>query len=797
MSEQGEIESSSKHELIPLIYQEIKANWQRYKQSLGIWTFDDMLDLAEQISENSLFINVMRQRFQYVIVDEFQDTDPKQWNIFKKLFVEASSNTKLFIIGDPKQAIYRFKGGDVETYQKAKKELLNHSQPIILNQNFRSVPAVIEAINLLFKDLLENVDVTAGKQNFDDHCSVGMEVWYGDNLNEIKIAQNIAQEIDKLLDERILKEQEQIAILVRTRKQGQIIVKELEDKNIPYSFYKQNTLFQNPEAYEIYSFLQTLVSQQNDYQLCSTNLFNPERNTIVEIYPKIQNYQWAFWRYLARNGKYLELFTDLFKILELESNCILKESLEQLHHYQALSQIMIDWSYQNNSSIENLTLRLKKYIQKDSQITDDQEIEQEGAFSLLEQKVILMTIHASKGLEFSHVFLFGLWKENKDTKDWTIIHDENNARKIYFKNKEQVEKKVTKELNQELLNLIYVACTRAKNMVYFPVLKKLQKGNLPEKYQTLCDKLFNELRQNDCFKFVEIDQHCESLVKKGHLPDPSYIPFSQKENISISLKERQNPLLIKSYSSLSHTEMTSMKFSEESHIKQNVDAMEYDFTVSNLQTEFDEELPKGVNTGNFLHEALEIVDIQKLKKCYMKSKKQNWQESENQEFVQLRKKYGIDEKFQEQYLNMIWNAWTQEFVIESNKKLKPLCQASQYIREPRFFFQYQENKILNGAIDLVFQYEEKIYFVDWKSNWLDDYSQENLQKVVKKKYSLQIAIYAQAVKRWLRIQSEQDFKDRFGGCLYIFLRSIHKNTGLYFYCPRWQELCDFEQHYLF
>jgi len=101
-----------------------------YKKKKGLLSFDDMIMRVDKaLKKNRNLCHILNERFRYGLIDEFQDTDPRQWNIFKNIFLNhANSNSKLFIIGDPKQAIYSFRGAELTTYSSAKEELLNNQK---------------------------------------------------------------------------------------------------------------------------------------------------------------------------------------------------------------------------------------------------------------------------------------------------------------------------------------------------------------------------------------------------------------------------------------------------------------------------------------------------------------------------------------------------------------------------------------------------------------------------------------------------------------------------------------------
>ncbi|MGY0560485.1 exodeoxyribonuclease V subunit beta [Luteimonas sp. A277] len=122
----------------------------RHKQQVRVLTYDDLIDRVAEALEGEhadALAARLREQYRIALVDEFQDTDPRQWQIFSRVFGAGSPDSALFLIGDPKQAIYGFRGGDVETYLAAR-ETAEMAPP--LSHNFRSRPAVLGSIEALY-----------------------------------------------------------------------------------------------------------------------------------------------------------------------------------------------------------------------------------------------------------------------------------------------------------------------------------------------------------------------------------------------------------------------------------------------------------------------------------------------------------------------------------------------------------------------------------------------------------------------------------------------------------------------
>ncbi|MFO7951509.1 MAG: UvrD-helicase domain-containing protein, partial [Bacillota bacterium] len=286
------VESFFAYELLPRIQKRLAAR----KRSLGQIDFDDMLlGVKDALSGegSEVLLEALRRRWKYALVDEFQDTDPVQWEVFQKIFVKGTDKHRLFVIGDPKQAVYGFRGADVHTYELAKKYLLENCKAarVPLTYNFRSSEALIEATNEIItaKDSAGR-DFFSGLNRYDEPVECGDRPRFareaekeaspvhllhlyneGDKLRAATLRQGlavfIAQEIRRLTGEKAPlvtgSEKKEAApvtlsdiyILTRTTREGEQVGKVLQAYGIPHAYYKQEGLFQTEEASNVYRLL--------------------------------------------------------------------------------------------------------------------------------------------------------------------------------------------------------------------------------------------------------------------------------------------------------------------------------------------------------------------------------------------------------------------------------------------------------------------------------------------------------------------------------------------------------------
>ena len=132
---------------------------ERHKATTGEFDFDDQIQgvaLALDGKHGDELIRSMRAQYRFALIDEFQDTDELQWSFFERVFLESKGRNLVYLIGDPKQAIYGFRGADVHTYLEARDRVVEAGTPLVpLSENFRSTRALIDAYNFLLDSSAE------------------------------------------------------------------------------------------------------------------------------------------------------------------------------------------------------------------------------------------------------------------------------------------------------------------------------------------------------------------------------------------------------------------------------------------------------------------------------------------------------------------------------------------------------------------------------------------------------------------------------------------------------------------
>jgi len=495
------------------------------KRQNGWISYDDMLSQVESAicnGNSSTLIKKLQGKYKVAFVDEFQDTDPVQWKIFRKLFLEHTveyAGNLLYLIGDPKQAIYSFRGADVYAYLDAKNEMAQLSAAgkanlYSLATNWRSQPELVHAFNNLFcrkewfaphrqADKFEIGYQTAESPEKTDLPTILV----ADNshrpaLNVVDLsgpkspkavkpglARFIAAEIRYLItcggieiqaknnDRRPL-DFGDICVLVRGKSDVSLLEPELADRKIPYTFYKKPGLFMSDEAVCL-SLVFHAVSDPGNIPDAKKALLTPffeyepadlydYENLPVSHPLKQLLFQWNEY---AGSRKWSRLFQSLME----DSGMLFREteSYDWDRKYTNFRQIfehleMI--AYRKNLDFRGLSALLDSYRKQAVSANDDADIHQ---IETEDRKVQIMTMHVSKGLQFPVVFIAGgLTQPFSDSYHVYHMHDEGNpssgTRKIIDLSKQLDEKKHLREREDEDKRLYYVALTRAQFKLYLP-----------------------------------------------------------------------------------------------------------------------------------------------------------------------------------------------------------------------------------------------------------------------------------------------------------------------------------------
>ena len=424
-----EIDKANRRPLLFEVYQKYVA---RCKKSDAM-DFDDLL-----LNTNILFRDspeILRQyqdKFSYILVDEYQDTNFSQYLIVKKL---GEMHKNVCVVGDDAQSIYSFRGALIENILNFKKDYPD-CQTYKLEQNYRSTQTIVNAANSLIEKNKEQLKKTVFSKN-----SIGEKIEVILNRTDNEEGFWVSNAI---LDTTLSKHYQysDFAILYRTHSQSRIFEEALRKRNIPYKVYGSISFYQRKEIKDMLSYLRLLVNPKDDEALKRVINY-PARGIGKTSLNKIEiaslDFNISIWDVVLNPAQYevninkgtqakIGAFAELIelhqkKISELDAyqvayelasaSGILKElysgiTPEERSKYENLEELLngIKEFADNLLEEEGESASLERYLENVSLLTD-QDNEKEEDFN----KVSIMTIHAAKGLEFKQVFIAGVEEE--------------------------------------------------------------------------------------------------------------------------------------------------------------------------------------------------------------------------------------------------------------------------------------------------------------------------------------------------------------------------------------------------
>ena len=808
--------------------------------------FDDMLSRLHDAlkgGNGERLAQVIRDQFPVALIDEFQDTDPTQYGIFSALY-EGQEDTGWFMIGDPKQAIYAFRGADVFTYLKARRATAgNH---YTLDKNFRSADAMVSAVNHLFTYsqntfgdvfMMDNaIPFEAVKANgrkdvllVDSKEKSGITLWVDEQEKPVSAGQyrdeqaaRCASEIAHLLNGAVKGvtgfqkadsfrplHPNDIAILVRDRTEAKAIRDALMQRQVRSVYLSdQDSVFAQPEAHDLLLILHACATPESDTRVRSAlacavldlayaelDALNQDEVRWEETVEQFHGYrhQWQSQGVLpmlrsllmdfhvpARLSQSLDGERALTNLLHLAE--LLQQAATQLDGEQSLIRYLEDTVEEGRSSSKESILRLE---------SDD-------------DRVKVITIHKSKGLEYPLVYLpFICSFRPADKNKPPLRYHENDHLNVSLEPDETVENKADHERLAEDMRLLYVALTRACHTCTLglaPYIKGRGKQNQLEK-SAIGRLLFGNGVANDGLRtaLAPVAHDAVSIIAAPDSHTECYQPKAEARTLRTPLipaaRQRQ-PWWIASYSALKQVQETLAPADP----RGDQLAEQQDDTVIDDAEPLPDTIhafPRGAAPGTLLHDVLE--------------------QAANQRFTQtladpVEFETSVEEKLQargwQDFMEVIRQWWKQAVTtpLPLAKSEIALHTLHTYVPELEFVFPAHQVKVaemdtlirqhihpqhprprleadtlngmLKGFIDLVFEHDGKYYVLDYKSNWLgvDDsaYTLDAMTgAVLEKRYEVQYVLYLLALHRLLKSRlPDYDPDQHLGGAVYVFLRGL-------------------------
>ncbi len=803
---------------------------QQYKKNKGILTYNDLItSLYKTLELNQKLLENLQNQFQVCIIDEFQDTDFFQWSIFKKIFLGKSGNI-LIAVGDPKQAIYGFRGADLYIYLKAKNEISKHNPSDInsrifqLSINYRSSQNFVNAINTLFRSVFEHfykkteirkdcqieyTEIKSKNTNLDNNKNQTLYKMYKP-INFIEVNQNytnlarreagniIAKIIYDLVKNYNYKYSE-IAILYRSSIEAEFIKKILLRWELPFVDYTNINVFNTLEAIAMEYLLCFLAHPEDTVVRKKFLLYYFIDIPYIEIEVIEQNSfdfqeKISEWNQILEKRNWFQLFYRILEDTKFYYKYLAFPDYERkITNFEHLIEILVEIGTTKKLGAIELYHEFKKLK---NLVSEEYELKLDSE----DEKIQLLTIHKSKGLEFRTVFIIG-WYDVKspaigDSHHYKYFDFRNSLWNLcffYLDQKEEEKKKlIEREVLSEELRLFYVAITRAKELA-FCVLPYIQsKPSYFFHFIGLTEE-FKKNTNNTEINFFSTDSF---LVKESTKEKTFSETQSQFEELSKSY-EHLNKLesnvytekryFLYSYSSLERNinKKTFSELDESDYDEEFLEIEEMENKESkNLSTKFDFYFPPSVNTGNCIHKIFQIIsfcDFLKYNKNYLKNiyKKRI-------EYLLKFYSFHFDSELEDFLYNFLHTILSIRINNEFSLKEIP---TETIKKEISFLIQNLNpciisklpNSYITGNIDLFFEHNNKFYLLDYKTTTLFQYDVETLKEFTDNHYKIQYLLYSYALYLWLDKIKKINLKEHLetpipGGIIYFYLRGYESES---------------------
>ncbi len=500
----------------------IYASYQMRMKEANALDFDDIILLTVMLFESHPdVLEYYRKKYKYIMVDEYQDTNYAQ---FKLVWLLASGHKNICVVGDDDQSIYKFRGADIKNILNFEKHF-EGAEVIKLEQNYRSTKNILDSANSIIK----NNTGRKSKSLWTDDEKGSKIIWYK-ALDENDESDFVSNQIKENFSKN--KKYSSNAILYRMNAQSNIIEKSLIKNNIPYKIYGGMRFFDRKEVKDVTAYL-NVINNPFDMLRFKRIVNEPKRGigdatvSLIEeicrdlkISPVDVMRNASEYPPISKKAVQLKNFASILDALSEKAETIpLPDFIDEVISktgYLSMLRNMGDEGAERLQNIGELKTNAIQYLEKNPDGGLDGFLEEVALYSEADRdnstsdRVVLMTVHSAKGLEFDNVFIVGL-------EDGLFPSSRS------FDDNDDLE---------EERRLAYVAITRAKKQLYIS--------------SASSRTLFGQTRQNITSRFIKeldmelVEKHENSSIK---LKNSSYKDISAVQSIPLQqqiLRNRAN-----------------------------------------------------------------------------------------------------------------------------------------------------------------------------------------------------------------------------------------------------------------
>ncbi|TLU66242.1 exodeoxyribonuclease V subunit beta [Thalassotalea litorea] len=769
---------------------EIRSKVKQAKSEQQILSFDDLISTLESAlvsgTHRQALLEQLRQQYPAALVDEFQDTDPGQFNILSSLYFDPSqpdtSKTALYLIGDPKQAIYGFRGGDIFTYLQAAQQV---SFRWVMDTNWRSSAAMIHAYNVFFygNELTEpgrdifgytiqyqpvKASVNAGKQSLrlnDNPCKAIQAVHFehsDDDLSRGQLSKEfsakmsiwLANQVGKLLSEGVIEDSDtgqernvkagDIAILVRDGGQAGYVLQALKASGLSAVYKSERAnLLQHPISRALVDALQTIITPEDERRLYGTLAgpffgFTPTQISELQqdekhweqLVQQLQNLH-QVWQKRGFMPMAMKLLHDFFPAQYQSQHFGNRERVltNSIHLFEVLQGL----SQQHRQPLQLISQF--EYLCQNPQMVET-ELRLESDADLIQ----VVTQHGSKGLEYPIVFVpFACihkdpLKIGNRSRDVFIAHNEQGQINVALGENASLALAMANEQYAEDKRLLYVALTRAKLQCY------VFSADFKHSQQSPLGHVLELAQHSD---YPKAWQHFKTLA--GDVVNYQTVGADLLEIELFQSKAIDAEFEVARFNGRIERDWWLTSFSGLTRGHRHYGISDPDRLDANLALQGQEQqsvahqIAKGANTGNLLHDILETIEFSAPDWRWVETRLQHSKISESEQQIQ-------------QICDWLDQCLQQPLILSNGSRCSLSALTSrQTLKELEFYFpvNHIQPRVLNdylarfrkalnpenpvqlqiptkgdiqgmmhGFIDLVFEHDGKYYVCDYKSSYL-------------------------------------------------------------------------------
>lgn len=873
----------------------LESELARRKQSLNVQSFDDLLatvHAALKYGETSPLARAVQNKFDAALIDEFQDTDPLQYDIFTKVF--NPPNNRLFLIGDPKQSIYGFRGADVFAYIQAAENIADQ-QKYTLSENWRSTTGLVTATNHFFsqaanpfvlRDTIAYTPVQAAAESggnqsplkIDGESAQSLVLWFirrdiadGKDKGPTKeqareaAASAVVYEISRLLalagrgravlGARALRPSD-FAILVTRNADAELFKEQLGRLHIPAVITRTGNIFASDEARELELVLAAVLSPGNPFNLntaLATSLIGRSAGEIlayVEDESTFSDYEHHLERFAGyhdawKSHGFIRMFRSWLADYDVRRTLLSRPYGERqltnlLHLAELIHTAAVEHDLGMNGILNWMT---------EQSLSTEENTEQELRLERDDEAVQILTVFRSKGLEYPIVFCPFMWQTGATPRNDDVLFHAANQAYLYVGAGplEQAHRnRAAAENLSELVRLLYVAITRAANRCYLtcgkigkPAANSLDyilTGGSPAGDRAAVDLLatIKALGEENFYAAVQkyISPHNDLIRLAACRPGrpAPYLSTGNQEDPALTCRIFNPGRSLNADWKITSFSMLAAEGKPGTHRYPDrmLRADEFPTAAAPAERAAPDSFfafPGGTKTGSCIHAIFENLDFAMVA-----------DDRTREMITRMLQRYGLagttaaqgEDKRTASVHRMLKRVVQAPLKTDRPEFQLGRIPASQRLPEIEFYYPLGRvtpgrlrqvfarctdakdlaaaafndrlerlefrpvQGFMRGFIDLVIQYEEKYYLLDWKTNNLGhdyaDYAPPQLAKnMAAAMYNLQYYIYTVGLHKYLEHRvADYTYDTHFGGVFYLFIRGIHPQhpgSGIFFDRP--------------